>query len=333
MDKTIYAQAVSRIRAMETKLLDSSKINRMIESSTADETMKILQETEYAEFMGNVKRAEDYEILLSEELKRVYSLIYDISPEKLIIDILSLRYDYHNIKVLLKAKALNKDFDYLLIPIGTVDIKTLKSSIDSEDYIDLSTNMREAIESVLKVFDFDKDPQKIDIYLDKYLYKEQLELSSKLNDPFVINYMKQLIDITNIKTFLRVKKQKKEKDFLNEVLIDGGKIDFDVYNNYYNDSNENFMNKISHTDYFDILREGIEEFNSTGSLNAFEKLSDNFMMKFIREAKYVSFGVEPIIAYVLAKETEIKVVRIIMVGKLNNVEPDVIKGRLRDMYV
>lgn len=333
MDKTIYAQAVSRIRAMETKLLDSSKINRMIESSTASEAMKILQETEYAEFMGNVKRAEDYEILLSEELKRVYSLIYDISPEKLIIDILSLRYDYHNIKVLLKAKALNKDFDYLLIPIGTVDIKTLKSSIDSEDYIDLSANMREAIESVLKVFEFDKDPQKIDIYLDKYLFKEQLELSSKLNDPFVINYMKQLIDITNIKTFLRVKKQKKEKDFLNEVLIDEGKIDFDVYNNYYNDSNENFMNKISYTDYFDILRDGIEEFNSTGSLNAFEKLSDNFMMKFIREAKYVSFGVEPIIAYVLAKETEIKVVRIIMVGKLNNVEPDVIKGRLRDMYV
>jgi V/A-type H+/Na+-transporting ATPase subunit C len=333
MDKTIYAQAVSRIRAMETKLLDSSKINRMIESSTADETMKILQETEYAEFMGNVKRAEDYEILLSEELKRVYSLVYGISPEKLIIDILSLRYDYHNIKVLLKAKALNKDFDYLLIPIGTVDIKTLKSSIDSEDYIDLSTNMREAIESVLKVFDLDKDPQKIDIYLDKYLYKEQLELSSKLNDSFVINYMKQLIDITNIKTFLRVKKQNKEKDFLNEVLIDGGKIDFDVYNNYYNDSNENFMNKISYTDYFDILREGIEEFNTTGSLNAFEKLSDNFMMKFIREAKYVSFGVEPIIAYVLAKETEIKVVRIIMVGKLNNVEPDVIKERLRDMYV
>jgi V/A-type H+-transporting ATPase subunit C len=333
MDKTIYTQAVSRIRAMENKLLDSAKINRMIESSTADEAVKVLQETEYSEFMGNVKRAEDYEILLSEELKRVYSLMYGISPEKSIVDILSLRYDYHNIKVLLKAKALKKDFDYLLIPVGTVDIKVLKDSVDTENYIDLNAVMREGIEEALSAYEFQKDPQQIDVILDRYLYKDMLSKSEDLGDAFVLDYLRKTIDLTNIKSFIRVRKQKKDREFLNEVLINGGEIDLDIFYMYFNDSIENFVNKISHTDYYEILREGIEEFNKNGKLNAFERLSDDFSMKLIKEAKYVSFGVEPLIAYILAKETEIKVVRIIMVGKLNNVLPEVIRGRLRDIYV
>lgn len=333
MDKTIYTQAVSRVRAMENRLLDSPKINRMIESSTADEAVKVLQETEYSEFMGNVKRVEDYEILLSEELKRVYSLVYDISPEKLLVDIMTLRYDYHNIKVLLKARALKKDLNYLLIPVGTVDTDLLEQCIASESYIDLNSIMREGIEKAIEAYDLDKDPQKIDIILDRYLYKDMLSKGECLGDSFVNTYLRRTIDLTNIKSFLRIKKQKKDREFLNTVLIDGGEIDLDVFNNYFNDSVENFVNKISHTDYFEILREGVEEFNKTGKLNAFEKLSDNFTMKLIKEAKYVSFGVEPLIAYVFAKETEIKVIRIIMVGKLNNVAPEVIKGRLRDIYV
>ena len=46
---------------METRLLDKAKIERMIEATSADEVLKILRETEYANVMGNVKRAADYE--------------------------------------------------------------------------------------------------------------------------------------------------------------------------------------------------------------------------------------------------------------------------------
>jgi len=99
---------VSRLRALETKLLDKSKIDRLIDSSSPEEALKLLQETQYGNHMGNIKRPEEYEILLSEELKRLYALMYEISPEKLIIDIMSIRYDYHNIKVLIKGKLILK---------------------------------------------------------------------------------------------------------------------------------------------------------------------------------------------------------------------------------
>ncbi|WP_191980816.1 V-type ATPase subunit, partial [Clostridium haemolyticum] len=65
----------------------------------------------------------------------------------------------------------------------------------------------------------------------------------------------------------------------------------------------------------------------------FEKLCDNFIMNFIKDAKYISFGPEPLIAYILAKENEIKIIRIIMVGKINNIDSQVIGERLREIYV
>ena len=36
---------------------------------------------------------------------------------------------------------------------------------------------------------------------------------------------------------------------------------------------------------------------------------------------------------IYAKETEIKIIRIIMVGKLNNIPAEVVRERLRDIYV
>lgn len=333
MEKIAYTQAVSRLRVLETKLLDKAKIDRLIDSSSGNEALKVLQETEYGVLMSNVKRSEDYEIILSEDLKRLYALMYEVSPEASLVDIMSLRYDYHNLKVLIKAKFLKINLDHLFVPVGTVNIEILKNCISADDYRDLNEFMREACEKVQSAFKAQEDPQKIDIIVDSFMYKDMVSKASSLGEKFIIDYIKINIDLINIKTMLRVKKQNKDREFLNEVLIRGGKIDIDVFTNYLNDSVENFVNKLSYTDYYNILKLGIEEYSKNGKLNLFEKLSENFSMDYIKNAKYVSFGPEPLMAFIVAKETEIKAIRIIMVGKLNNVSPQVIRERLRDIYV
>lgn len=333
MEDLKFTQAVSRLRVLEKRLLDKSKIERMIDSASADEVLRILSETEYANLMSDVKRAEDYELLLSKELKRVYSLIYEISPDKTIIDIMSLRNDYHNIKVLLKGKALDKDLDYLLMPDGNMDVNELKSAILSGDLRDLNSMAKMAIEEVNKIFADTKDPQQIDIIVDRYMFIHMLDMAKTTKMDFLIDYVKITIDFTNIKTLIRVKKQQKDVKFLREVLIDGGTISLDKFTISLNDSLENFMSKIRATKYFDIIKVGIEEYISTNKLTALEKICDNYIMDYIKKAKYITFGAEPLIAYVLAKETEIKIIRIIMVGKLNNIAPEVIRERVRDVYV
>ncbi|QGU95697.1 V-type ATP synthase subunit C [Clostridium bovifaecis] len=333
MSNIDYVQAVPRIRSIENKMLDRAKVERLVDSSSAEEAFKILQETTYGALMSNVKRPEDYEVILSEELKRLYSFMYEIAPDKRLIDIMSLRYDYHNIKVILKGEALNKDFSELLIPVGTIRVSDLKTYIINKDYRDLSPIMREGIETSRKTFEDEKDPQKIDIILDRFMYKDMHFRAEALNESYLIKFVEMNIDLINIRTLVRVKKQNKPRKFLEEVLLENGKLDRENLVEMLNGTIENITNKLQNSDYIDVIKSGLEEYTQSKNLNVFEKLSDNFIMSFIRDAKYVSFGVEPLLAYIFAKENEIKVVRIIMVGKLNNINADVIRERLRDIYV
>lgn len=332
MDTMKFTQAVSRIWVLEKRLLDKAKIERMIEAVSAEEVLKILNDTEYANFLVNVKRPEDYEEMLSSELSRVYNLVYELSPVKEIVKIFSLKYDYHNIKVLLKEKALNQDLSHMLINLGDLDLKEIKNKINGDNYKTLSGNIGKGVIEALEAFGQTKDPQKIDVIIDKYMFKELLEINKSLNYKFIDNLVKAIIDSTNIRTLLRLKKQNKNRDFAEEVIFDGGAIEKNKLISLLNETPENIMSKLKTTIYSDLIGEGFEGYIKTNSAGLLEKLSDNYIMELMKKSKLVTFGPEKIISYIYAKETEIKVIRIIMVAKLNNIAEEVLRERLRDIY-
>ena len=333
MDVMQFSQVIPRLRVYETKLLDKTKIDRMIDSHSAEEALKVLQETEYANVMTNVKRPEDYEVILGGELKRLFAVMYDISPVKSLVDLMSVKYDYQNIKVILKGMFLKKDLSYLLIPVGTMDSNELKHKIENDNLSELPHLMREGIEEAKADFENTKDPQMVDVILDRYMFKSLVEIKKEINDNFVNKYVDALIDSTNLKTLLRVKKQNKGREFFASVIIEGGSIDKDKLMGMLNDSPENIASKLAFTNYADFIRNGIEYYTKTGSVSLLEKLSDNYVMDMMKDAKIIPFGVEPLLAYIYAKETEIKIIRIVMVGKLNNISAEVVRERLRDIYV
>jgi V/A-type H+-transporting ATPase subunit C len=53
----------------------------------------------------------------------------------------------------------------------------------------------------------------------------------------------------------------------------------------------------------------------------------------LKKAKYVPFGPEPILAYVLTREGEQTTVRTVMNGRFAGVSPEDIRERLRESYV
>ena len=332
MDKMKFTQAVSRIWVLETKLLDKPKVERMIEAPSASEVLRILNETEYSNVSSNIKRAEDYEEILSAELKRVYDLVYEISPVKEVVKIMSLKYDYHNVKVLLKGKVLGKDLSSMIIKLGNLDLQEIKRKIDGDNYKSLNGTLGKGVQEAMKAFEETKDPQKIVIIIDKYMFKELVEIQKSLDYKFIDNLVKAMIDSINIRTLLRIKKQNKGRDFAEEVIVEGGAIDRSKLVALLNESPENIMAKLQSTIYSDLIKEGFEGYIATESASLLEKLSDNYIMELMKDSKLVTFGPEKILSYIYAKETEIKVIRIIMVGKLNNIAEEVIKERLRDIY-
>ena len=68
-------------------------------------------------------------------------------------------------------------------------------------------------------------------------------------------------------------------------------------------------------------------------ISVIEKVLENKVVELIRKYKNINYGIEPVITYILAKEYEMKAIRLIMTGKINKIPNEVIKERLREIYV
>lgn len=333
MKRKDYGQSVVMVRVLEKKLLTKNRLDRMIEAETPEEVMKQLSETEYSQNMFDIQQPQEYERILKRETERVFNLVRELSNDKEIVDILSLKYDYHNLKVLLKGRLANKDFSTLLMDAGTQKIEKLKLKFDIKNYNDLPEEISKAINEVEKDFLENNDSQKIDIIVDKYYYKNLLRIAKKINVSVIMDYAQGLIDFQNIITLFRAKKQNRDIKFLENVIHEGGRISKDKIVEAINDSVEMIINKFKKEKIGNYLQRGLEEFSETGRLSGLEKISQNYLMELNKDSKYIIFGPEPLFTYLVAKEREISAIRMIMVSKINNIEISKIRERLGDTYV
>ena len=65
----------------------------------------------------------------------------------------------------------------------------------------------------------------------------------------------------------------------------------------------------------------------------FDKAADDFITEHIGVAKHISFEIAPLIGYLWANEIELKNVRIVLYGKINNFEKEEVFSQLRIPYV
>lgn len=312
---TEYAYSVAKVRAVETRLLDRVKLQRMAEAADVEEAVKILKESGY--------EGDDPEIMLSRELEKTYAFLRDISPSKEAFDIFLVKNDYHNIKVLLKAEFLGKDFDFLLTESGRYPARLMKNVIENRSMKQLPQMMQEAVEQAVALFEKTGDPQLCDLELDRAAYREMQEMAQETGSAYVQDIVATMADLINIRILARVRRMGKGVDFLLRALADGGKL---KKTELVRDAQAKLSELLKGTPY-----ESLAEHES--DIAELEKQADNFLIGYIKKAKYITFGIEPLVAYLIAKENEIKLARIVLTGKKNNLPADVIKERLRESYV
>lgn len=329
MDYTIFASSIGRIKSLENKLLDRAKLESLTEARDFEDAVRLLQDTRY----GTYTSGPDYEAGLRRALTELYGEMYKTSPVREVVDILALRYVGHNIKSLIKAKLSGIGHSNLLIDAGNIPPKALEAMVDEENFRDMPGMLRESVEKAIEGYKNTLDPQGIDITIDKGIYRYMLEMAKRSDMEYLRRITELFIDIANLKAFIRIKLQDRDREFMRNVFLKGGRIDFDVFANNINDSLESFPGRVAHTDYYKWVKSGIDEYLKTGDLGAVERYGDNYIIEFIRKSKLSSFGPEHIMAYIIAVENEIRAVRIVLTGKKNNVAPGLIRERLRDTYV
>ncbi len=332
VDDTIYAYSVGRIRSLETRLLEQGRYDRMIDTSSGEEALKVLAETDYAAAVAELAGVHDFEQMLGAELKNTFDLVIGISPRPELISILALRYDVHNLKVLFKAKYLGVKSD-LLIPVGTVELAGLEYAVNEDDYRDLPEKLRHAAEAIVEDFTVNRDPQVIDLTLDRVLYDQLISSARDKGSAFLEGLFARQIDLINLKSLVRVKRMGLDREFIKKVLLPHGLLATDRLISLIDEQLESMITAFSMSEYAGLVEEGVRDWLEKGTASRLEKLSDDYITNYLGQGKWKAFGPEPLVGFLWAREIEIKNIRLILVGKINKLPAGAIRERIRNAYI
>ena len=322
-----YLCLSAMLRAREPKLLNAEKAARMLDASSFEEAAKLLTDCGYEDM--SALDASGVEKALLEHKAEIFHEIDHLSPDKSIPDLFRLKYDYHNAKTVLKAEATGTNADSLLSAAGRISPAELKLLYHEEKYSAMPGTLGKAMQQAKEILARTANPQLADFALDKAYFEEVSANAKSSGNAFLQGYAKILIDSANLKSVVRTGRMGKGRDFLAEALIEGGSVSTDRLLN--SSDKEAIASLFSHTELEKAAVLGGEALEG-GALTAFERACDNAVNTYLGKAKLVSFGSEPLTAYLAAVENEITAVRMILTGHLAGLKSDVIKERLRDFY-
>ena len=329
---TDYLAISARIRSMENMLLTQPRMEKILDARREEEITKILQDCNYFDGQFNPSEPSEMDAALTLVRGRMFDDMLSGAPDKRYVDIFRMKYDYHNLKALLKGNAVGKNVDRILMDIGRVPLNILKEAVAGDDISLLPTCLGDALLETKDVLNTTRDPQLSDVLLDRWYYQDLTTLAAEIGSPFVQGYIRTRIDSVNLRILVRTLRMGKNAEFLKGALVDGGNVDLATLLKIGTDRGAGLAEAYHSTDLKEAAQEGASILKS-GPMTQFEKLCDDGVAGYMAVAQTVSFGEEPLLAYMSAHETEFINLRILLMGRITGLSNDLIRSRLRTMYI
>lgn len=319
---TDYLFLASRVRALERKLLTAPRIEQLLTAGDVGACSQLLSELGYEPIHDETS----LQVSLKQQREAVFSDIARFMPEPELLDVFRLKYDYHNIKTLLKDRSGGR----LLMDAGCISAADMERQYaESGNWQFLPKEMADAAKEAADVLAETGNPQRSDFILDRAYFAQLRSLAQESRCAYLQEYIRAMIDAANLRSLVRTERLHADPGFLRQVLFDGGSVSVDTIVAHAG----NGPAALYRATPFRAAAEAGEEAAKGGSLTAFERACDNAVLLAAGKARSIPFGVEVVLGYLAAKEAEWTAVRIIMSGRMAGMTADAIRERLRDQYV
>ena len=320
---TDYAYAVARVRSNELSLLTEADTEQLIEAASYDEAMQKLADSGW----GEVSKDTDYAVYLEDHFASHWAFLEEILDDVHELDLLLIQNDMQNLKAALKNLLLPDPADGVYSKATVYDTDAIVEAVKVKEWGDLPEFMQAPAQEAYDVLTTTSNGQLADAIIDRATLERILYLGKKSGSSVLANIAERKVATANIKTALRCANTGKTRDFIDFSLAECETLNKVTLTDAALNGADTVLNYLEMTDY----KEGAEQFRE--STSKFEKWCDDLLMECVSEAKYTPFGVEPIVAYYVASDAEVKTARIILSAKKNNLSKDLIRERVRTLYV
>ncbi|MCI8599735.1 MAG: V-type ATPase subunit [Lachnospiraceae bacterium] len=318
-----YTYAVARIRSKEVSLFSAATIDQLMACKTHESCLQFLQEKGW----GDTDTPMDAELILTREREKTWEVIRELVTDMSVFDVLDYPNAFHNLKAAIKEVCTEGTVPNIFYKDTKPSGEEILEAIRERDFSRLPSYMSEAAAEAFETLLHTRDGQLCDVIVDKAALDAIGAAGRSAKDEIIRNYAESTVAVADIKIAVRAQKTAKSLEFMKRAMAECDTLSVDALAHAALSGMDAIREYLNGTDY----AEGAEALAESPS--AFERWCDNMIIKTIRPQKYNSFSVGPVVAYALARENEIKTVRIILSGKLNGLSDDSIRERVREMYV
>ncbi|MGM9683479.1 MAG: V-type ATPase subunit [Eubacteriales bacterium] len=331
-NETEYMYGSARVRALENSLVGAERLYRMADAKSSDEIISSLPDAGFDIIYAENGVDVDREATLLSVLSKGYSDISAMLPRPGMLDFLRYPYDCNNIKAVIKCASRGVDPRGMLFDFGTVGTDVLADAVAGNSKNALPENMEKAVARATEAFNSTGNPQCVDFIMDRACYADMLAGAKKTGDGYSADVISARIDLTNIITCVRVMRMRmggRGKSLLSDALLEGGTLTADFFMQAYEGGEEKLCEMLMPSAYSTLG----ENLGAGLPLGKCERLAEDLWMNIVKRAKFIPFGIPVFVAYVIALETEVKNVRILLASKDAGLSPEIIRERLRESYV
>ena len=319
-----YTFATAQVRVLESLMLGRATFIDMANVENYDAAVDLLGTGEYTLTQGN-KSFEEMEELLLARRTEVRDLFKELIIDEAIAELLSAREDFANMRLALRRKLMERPLGADYNNDGSIPAAQFEEIFEQEDYSPLPVHMQEAIERAVLAFYQNKDVRQIDQALDIAEAEYRIKRAEELKSIFLLELFRMRIDLTNIRTMLRLKLTEADQ---RNVFLEGGYVEHQRLKHALDIGYEAVAPLFFATPYYEVVEHGVTYFTSNKSFLKLEQQCENHVTGYLKSTTQITAGHQPVCAYLLLKENEIRTVRFVLTAKKNSLDPRLILDRL-----
>lgn len=324
MRETEYAYGVGRVRANESSLLSVADIEQLISATGYKDALRILADNGWK---APEDGGADFAQMLENESRKTWQLITEAVPDIKELYALIVANDFHNLKAALKAMFSDEESSLFFITPSVLALDIVREAVDTKHFELLPEYMQAPAEAAYDAVVRLKSGRLADIILDVAALNTKLQMSKQSGSTLLLAITQLNNAAVNIKTAVRCVKMGKNAEFMENAMCESDILDNTELIEAALSGKAQLIHYLSTS-----FVEGAAEQLEAGAVE-FEKWCDDVVAEKVQLAKFTAFSLDPIIAYYINKDAEIKNARIILSAKLNNIPADIIRKRVRNVYV
>jgi V/A-type H+/Na+-transporting ATPase subunit C len=325
-----YIYSIGRVKELEKGLLTAANLDRVLES---DDPLAVLRSLGFFRTAEEHEGVEHIDVMFRREREYNRTQLRELVMGSPVEDVFRLPYDINNLKLLLKAKLSgNTALKDAALEEGKFSRTELVQAVYESGPTNLPAALREDIQWLTEAFPENPRFALIDIRLDRRLCLLQLACARAAKSRFMVEYLQRRSDLQNTTSTIRRKVHLLGRDTLSDVLLDTGTLPPSFFERLFDLSWESIATALKTSEYGQALEQALEQVEQRNFLAQLDFWCSGYMIAFLQKTKQFAFGIEPVLAYYVAREHELRVVRTIVVGNVFHYPLERLKVRMKELY-